>query len=169
MDFVTVALLSLILLGILVWKLIQQDSSGTNLPPGPRKWPLVGNIPELIIGSRGGKGDQLARRLSEKYGPIMTLDVGLGKLRILIFDADLMKEAFIDNAKIISSRPYDYHVVNEILENKGILFNPSWEGPRTFLSKAVTGSILGPSSLDKMVQDEAMALCKEFTLSEKEC
>ncbi len=166
MDFVTVTLLSLIFLGVLVWKLMQQDSSGNNLPPGPRKWPLVGNIPELIAGFKGGKCDKFLKDLNEKYGPIMTLNVGLGKLRILIFDADLMKEAFIENARITSSRPNDYYFVNEIMENKGILFNPSWEGPRTYLSKAVTGCILGPSSLDKMVQDEAMALCVEFRKKE---
>ncbi len=156
-----VSLILLLFVGFVFWKLMR-GFSHTRLPPGPKPWFLVGNLPELIIGSLHGKGDQLLRQLSEEYGAIMTLDVGLGNLRILIFDADLMKQAFIDKGRITSSRPYNYYLAKEVTRNKGILFNPKWTRPRNFVLKAVNGSILGASLLEKVVQDESLALCQVF-------
>ncbi len=163
MDLVSLFLL--LLMGILVWKFIYSFSR-SKLPPGPKPWPLIGNLPELIIGARGGKADQLLRKLSAKYGPVMTLDVGLGKVRILIFDVNLMRQAFLEKARITSSRPYDYHLVNEVTQKKGILFNRNWEGPKKFVSNAVNGSILGTNLLEKMVQDGALKLRLEFQKKE---
>ncbi len=160
LDFVSV--LFFVFTGLLVWKFLQFSSS-TKLPPGPIPWPLVGNLPQLIVRSRGGKGDQLLKNLNDEYGPIMMLDVGLGKLRILLFDDDLMKQAFIKKARITSSRPSSYHLINEIHGKKGILFNPDWEGPKKFVSNATNGSILGADSLEKMIQHEVLALCQEIS------
>ncbi len=107
LDFVSVFLMFFMVLW--TWKFFQSSYS-TKVPPGPKPWPLVGNLPELIMESSSGKGDQLLRSMGKKYGPIMTLDVGLGNLRILIFDTDLMIQAFIKNSNITSSRPINYQL-----------------------------------------------------------
>ncbi|KQK15775.2 flavonoid 3'-monooxygenase CYP75B4 [Brachypodium distachyon] len=45
--------------------------NGKGLPPGPRGWPVLGNLPQL-----GGKTHQTLHELTKVYGPVLRLRLG---------------------------------------------------------------------------------------------
>ncbi|CAD6271940.1 unnamed protein product [Miscanthus lutarioriparius] len=62
-------LVSVALCYVLFWK--QQAARQAPLPPGPRGWPVLGNLPQL-----GGKTHQTLHELTKVYGPLLRLRFG---------------------------------------------------------------------------------------------
>lgn len=106
---------------ILTWTLIQtilysisrsQKSSRPKLPPGPKPFPLIGNLLQL-----GDKPHKSLAELAKKHGPLMSLK--LGKVTaIVVSSAAMAKEVlqthdqFLSNRTIPDSiRAYDHHIV----------------------------------------------------------
>ncbi|KAI9180093.1 hypothetical protein LWI28_001094 [Acer negundo] len=69
-----------------------------NLPPGPRPFPVIGNILEL-----GNKPHQALAELSKTYGPIMSLKLG-SITTIVISSPHVAKEALQKHDQALSSR-----------------------------------------------------------------
>ncbi|TXG46383.1 hypothetical protein EZV62_028111 [Acer yangbiense] len=69
-----------------------------NLPPGPRPFPVIGNILEL-----GNKPHQALADLSKTYGPIMSLKLG-SITTIVISSPHVAKEALHKHDQALSSR-----------------------------------------------------------------
>jgi hypothetical protein len=68
-------------------------------PPGPRPWPIVGNLPHL------GKMPHLAlKELSKKYGPVMFLKVGWVPT-VVISSPEMAREFLVTQGELFSSRP----------------------------------------------------------------
>ena len=75
-----------------------RKSGSSTLPPGPRPFPIIGNILEL-----GNKPHQDVAKLSKTYGPLMTLKLG-SLTTIVISSPDIAKEALQKNDQALSSR-----------------------------------------------------------------
>ncbi|VVA36199.1 PREDICTED: geraniol [Prunus dulcis] len=73
MDFLSCVLLCLMVAWIVIQALQYSFARRipTNLPPGPNPFPLIGNLLEL-----GNKPHISLTKLSKRYGPIMTLQLG---------------------------------------------------------------------------------------------
>ncbi|PQQ16312.1 geraniol 8-hydroxylase-like [Prunus yedoensis var. nudiflora] len=75
MDFLSFILLCLIVAWIsihaLYYSFARRSSNPTRLPPGPNPFPFIGNLLEL-----GNKPHLSLTKLSQSYGPIMTLQLG---------------------------------------------------------------------------------------------
>ncbi|MCL7041124.1 hypothetical protein MKW94_029522, partial [Papaver nudicaule] len=69
MEIVTVALIAIVITTLLY--LIFRDSSAKGLPPGPKPWPIVGNLLQL-----GEKPHSQFAQLAETYGDLFTLRLG---------------------------------------------------------------------------------------------
>uniref|UniRef100_A0A7N2R9P1 Cytochrome P450 76AD1-like protein n=1 Tax=Quercus lobata TaxID=97700 RepID=A0A7N2R9P1_QUELO len=74
-----------------------RKSGSSTLPPGPRPFPIIGNILEL-----GNKPHQEVAKLSKTYGPLMTLK--LGSITTIVSSPDIAKEALQKNDQAFSSR-----------------------------------------------------------------
>ena len=73
----------------------------TNLPPGPKGLPFLGNI---MLFQRSHKVDVDITELSTKYGNVMSFK--LGPYRTFVLSSyDTIKEAMIDKAHTFSDRP----------------------------------------------------------------
>jgi hypothetical protein len=80
---------------------IRPSKSGSpRLPPGPKPFPVIGNILEII----GDQPHRVLSKLSKTYGPLMTLKLG-SKRTIVISSPDLAKEVLQKHDQIFSGRP----------------------------------------------------------------
>lgn len=87
--------LALFVTAFLLWK--ASWLSYRNLPPGPRPWPIVGNM--LMIRNMR----QAFKRVAEEYGPICCIWMGSTPF-ILVSGAELMHEALVTRAEFFSER-----------------------------------------------------------------
>ncbi|KAK8947529.1 Cytochrome P450 77A4 [Platanthera guangdongensis] len=77
-------------------------SNKLNLPPGPRGWPIVGNLFQVALS--GKQFIHYVRELVPLYGPIFTLYMGTRTL-IVVTSAELAHEALIEKGQLFASRP----------------------------------------------------------------
>lgn len=105
---------------VLLW---QRVTSRINSLPGPRRWPVLGNIPALA-GSQS-----LYKRLLElrkDYGDIIQLRMGPSMNLVVVFSQDLIKELLVDNADKTEFRPNWLYVPDTMFNKTGttiILFH----------------------------------------------
>ena len=101
MDYITVLLLlSFVWTCIHLLKLspIGQKPSTVSLPPGPRPFPIIGNILKL-----GDKPHQSLTNLSKTYGPVMSLKLG-SISTIVVSSPETAKEVLHRNDQAFSGR-----------------------------------------------------------------
>ncbi|KMT00135.1 hypothetical protein BVRB_1g019570 [Beta vulgaris subsp. vulgaris] len=102
MEYYTISLLYLIisLIPILLTILFTSKvTTKSNLPPGPKPWPIIGSIHKL-----GDKPHHVVAKLSKIYGPIMSLKLG-SITTIVISSPEIAKEMFLEHDLALSSRP----------------------------------------------------------------
>ncbi|EXB93488.1 Cytochrome P450 77A3 [Morus notabilis] len=75
-----------------------------NLPPGPRGWPLLGNLVQVILYRRAFVF--MMRDLRKKYGPIFTMQMGQRTL-IIVTSSKLIHEATVQRGACFANRPAD--------------------------------------------------------------
>ncbi|XVE99085.1 hypothetical protein REPUB_Repub03eG0166500 [Reevesia pubescens] len=109
----------------------KSKSKRLNLPPGPPGWPLVGN---LFQAAHSGKPFfEFVDDLRQKYGPIFTLRMGT-RTMIILSDAKLCHEAFIEKGALFASRPRENPTRNIFSCNKftvnAAVYGPVWRSLR---------------------------------------
>ncbi|CAF0965514.1 unnamed protein product [Adineta ricciae] len=94
-------------------------SLSTNVPWGPRPWPIIGNLLQL-----GYRPYETIYRWSKmpKYGPIYRLRLG-SQTVVVLNSASVIREALHDHSESFAGRPYLY-VINETLHGKGVISAP---------------------------------------------
>ncbi|KAK2971235.1 hypothetical protein RJ640_014243 [Escallonia rubra] len=129
---------------LFLWVLVKQGRpfSSKQLPPGPWKLPLIGNLHHLSV----GLPHQTLSRLAEKHGPIMHLQLGEIST-VLISSADVAQEALTTHDIALVQRPrqmaYDLVPYN----NVGVTFAPYgsyWKR----LRKICAMQLLGPNRVE---------------------
>ena len=69
-----------------------------NIPPGPFKWPVIGNLPTIVWSLfTKEQRHELLTRMGLKYGKIISFNIG-GNSLIVLNDAGVIKEAFQEPA-----------------------------------------------------------------------
>ncbi|XP_028799672.1 cytochrome P450 71D10-like [Neltuma alba] len=98
---------------LLIYKRSNSEKSKQTLPlpPGPWKLPLIGNVHQIV----GALPHHAFRKLSNKYGPIMHLQLGETS-NVIVSSAEIAKEIFKTHDLIMLNRP-------DILAAKIITYN----------------------------------------------
>ncbi|XP_066287065.1 cytochrome P450 2U1-like [Branchiostoma lanceolatum] len=147
-NFTTVFLAVFVFL--LMYKLFQTPR---NLPPGPRPWPLIGNLLSLSHDSAHLQYVEWARQ----YGAVFTIFYGPVPV-IVINGIDTIQEALINNRDIFSDRP-------RFTDGKGIImahYGPFWKEQRKFTMSGLRDFGFGKRSLEGKILEEAEALKEDI-------
>ncbi|KAK7331675.1 hypothetical protein VNO80_28412 [Phaseolus coccineus] len=116
---------SILFILFILFKLLQSwasNNSSTNLPPGPRTLPLIGNLHQFV----GLLPHHCLKKFADKYGPLMHLKLGEVS-NIIITSPELAQEImkthdvnFCYRPNLVSSRTVSYN-------NTDIVFSPYGE------------------------------------------
>ncbi|KAG2468929.1 CP2A2 protein, partial [Polypterus senegalus] len=86
---------------VLFSALFRRDSGRfARMPPGPSPLPLIGNLLQL----RGKAPYENFVKLSETYGPVMTVHLGPKRVVVLV-GYEAVQEALVQNADAFAGRP----------------------------------------------------------------
>ncbi|XP_057859141.1 cytochrome P450 76C2 [Cryptomeria japonica] len=85
----------LVLLSVLLWR---RNAKSLPLPPRPPAWPLIGNL--FLLGK---KPNESLFALSQQYGPLMTLFLGM-KTIVVVSSAAMAKEVLKTHDNIFAGR-----------------------------------------------------------------
>ncbi|XP_066268072.1 cytochrome P450 2U1-like [Branchiostoma lanceolatum] len=149
-NFTTVFLAVFVFL--LTYKLFRRPS---NLPPGPRPWPLIGNL--FTLHQFKDAAHVQLTELSKKYGNIFT--IYYGPKRVVVLNGfDTIKEALVKKGEDFSDRP-------RTATPMGVAFapyGPFWREQRKFTMAGLRDFGVGKRSLEGKVLEEAEALRMEI-------
>ncbi|TKY65584.1 Geraniol 8-hydroxylase [Spatholobus suberectus] len=145
MDYQTILLLiTFVSATILIFisRLFNQTSSeSTKLPPGPRPFPIIGNILKL-----GTNPHKAVTKLSRIYGPVMTLKLG-SITTIVISSPQVAKQVLHENGQLFSSRTIPHSVRIHDHHRYSIAWlppSPQWRN----LRRVCATKIFSPQVLD---------------------
>ncbi|NXK37344.1 CP1A5 protein, partial [Piprites chloris] len=151
---------------LLLQSLQQQVPKGLKSPPGPRGYPILGNVLELR------KDTHLAlTKLSQKYGDVMEVRIGMRPVLVLS-GLETIKQALVKQGEDFMGRP-DLHSFRYIADGQSLAFSPDsgevWKARRKLAQNALKTFSIAPSPtssstclLEEHVSKEAEYLVTKF-------
>ncbi|XP_064203283.1 cytochrome P450 2K1-like [Anguilla rostrata] len=133
-------------------------SSGYKFPPGPKPWPLIGNLNILNMNFP----QKTMCELAEQYGPVFTFHMGMKKY-VVLTGYEAVKEALVTQADDFGERGLNA-MNSHNFQGKGILFGvgESWKTMRRFTLSTLRDFGMGRSTIEDRIIDEAQLLLEVF-------
>ncbi|XP_074497298.1 cytochrome P450 2G1-like [Sebastes fasciatus] len=148
----TVALAGLIL--ALLWLFRVKTSRKNRLPPGPIAFPVIGNLPQV---DRNVPFKSFLK-LSETYGPVMTLYLGWQRTVVLV-GYDAVKEALVDRGDDFSGRgPLPFLIKATRGYGLGMSNGERWRQLRRFTLTTLKDFGMGRKGMEEWIQEESKHL-----------
>ncbi|XP_068105594.1 cytochrome P450 2C21-like isoform X3 [Hyperolius riggenbachi] len=162
MDFLTTTTFLLITCVIfLIFNLTytRKSQKKGRLPPGPIPLPMVGNILQLNF----AEVFKSLQQLSEKYGPVYTLHMGMEPV-VVLCSCDAVKEALVDNAEDFGARGHMSCGDSWLSKDAGVVGSNGerWKQMRRFSLMTLRNFGMGKRSIESRIQEEAQFLTEEF-------
>ncbi|NXW54313.1 CP1A5 protein, partial [Eurystomus gularis] len=151
---------------LLIQSLQQQVPKGLKSPPGPRGYPILGNVLELR------KDTHLAlTRLSQKYGDVMEVRIGTRPVLVLS-GLDTIRQALVKQGEDFMGRP-DLYSFRHVADGQSLAFSADsgevWKARRKLAQNALKAFSIAPSPtssstclLEEHVSKEAEYLVTKF-------
>ncbi|XP_048588770.1 cytochrome P450 1A1-like, partial [Nematostella vectensis] len=145
---------------VLLRHLFHRYTEPSNLPPGPRPYPIIGNSP-LLIGSFSSLHVKFTE-LAKTYGSVYTLYLN-GQRSVVVCSAKAAREGLVGRKDAFSGRPYSFSLDYVSNGSKAISFTDVC--PTYFLKKRIVQSSMRqyyPQVEDKVNHqlDEVLARIK---------
>ncbi|NWI41802.1 CP1A5 protein, partial [Picathartes gymnocephalus] len=151
---------------LLQWRQRQPVPEGLRRPPGPRGYPVLGNVLELR------RDTHLAlTRLSRRYGDVMEVRIGARPVLVLS-GLDTIRQALVKQGEDFMGRP-DLPSFHYISNGQSLAFSPDsgevWKARRKLAQSALKSFSIAPSPtsscsclLEEHVSKEAEYLVSKF-------
>lgn len=97
-------LAAVVMISLVIVALSKAMRGSGHYPPGPRPYPLIGNLPQLS----GTESYKAMTKLAEEYGDIYSLTFPGGQKAVVINTGELAREAFSKKGDDFSGRPYTF-------------------------------------------------------------
>ncbi|XP_075141181.1 cytochrome P450 2W1-like [Leptodactylus fuscus] len=174
-DSVSISLIlsTFLLLLFLLHFLTRTKKSPYNFPPGPAPLPLIGNLHILDI----KRQDLSLLKLSEEYGPIFTIHLGMNKA-VVLTGLETIKEALVDGADMFSDRAA-LPIFHAIQRGNGVFFasGEMWRTTRRFTMSSLRNLGMGKKLIEDKIMEELQYLTdkmeayagRQFKLREFAC
>ncbi|XP_069832032.1 cytochrome P450 2K6-like [Dendropsophus ebraccatus] len=135
------------------------DNSNTdNFPPGPRYWPLIGNLHILNL----KKPQQTYLELAKKYGPVFTFHMGMKRI-VVLAGYETVRDALVNHAEEFGERGR-LKIFHDMDKEMGILFShgENWRTMRRFTLSTLRDFGMGKSTIEEKIIAECVHLHNEF-------
>ncbi|XP_068563308.1 cytochrome P450 2J6-like [Cebidichthys violaceus] len=129
-----------------------------SFPPGPRAFPIVGNIFTVDHNRTHESLTQLAGR----YGDVYSLRMGQ-KWMVVLNGFEVLKEALVNQGDCLADRP-ELLLVKDINHGRGVIFSNGniWKQQRRFALLTLKYFGFGKKSLEPIILDEFTYCAKDF-------
>ncbi|XP_056268961.1 cytochrome P450 2J2-like [Pseudoliparis swirei] len=129
-----------------------------SFPPGPRAFPIVGNLFTLDY----TRTHESMTQLAERHGDVYSLR--MGQLWFVVLNrSEVLREALVDQGDSLADRP-DLPLLQEISQGLGVLFSNGnlWKQKRRFAISTLKHFGFGKKSLEPNILEEFSYCAKEF-------
>ncbi|KAJ4720958.1 putative Cytochrome P450 [Melia azedarach] len=142
--FIILASIFISVIFSLIYRLLLSNQKQTHscLPPGPLTFPIVGNF--LWLCKSFSELEQVLRKLTAKFGPIITLRIG-SRPAIFVSDRSLAHKALIQNGAVFADRPQALTTEKIDSSNQHTINTASYGPTWRVLRRNLTEKILHPS------------------------
>ncbi|KAM0937872.1 putative flavonoid 3'-monooxygenase [Dioscorea sansibarensis] len=146
---ITASLVISYLVFIIIFSIVNKKKNNKNkagglpLPPGPKGWPLLGNLPQI-----GPKPHETLDKLSKTYGPLFRLR--FGSVTVVVASSTDVASQFLRTLDAnFSNRPPSSHAEHIAYNYQNIIFSPY--GPQwRMLRRLSTTHLLSTKAIDDM-------------------
>ncbi|XP_040823111.1 cytochrome P450 2U1 isoform X1 [Ochotona curzoniae] len=162
------------LASLLAWSWLRWQHQMRGIPPGPKPWPLLGNVGHVLLprflrrqsskrpptrpGGMNAKGlrpQVMLTNLARVYGNIYSFFIG-HYLVVVLNDFHSVREALVQQAEVFSDRPR-VPLISIMTKEKGVVFahyGPVWKQQRKFSHSTLRHFGLGKLSLEPKIIEE---------------
>ncbi|XP_075717019.1 cytochrome P450 2K1-like isoform X3 [Rhinoderma darwinii] len=153
-SFASYFVLVLTLLYILNVLKSWNTSNSADFPPGPRCWPVIGNLHILDL----KKPQRTYLELAKKYGPVFTFHMGMKKI-VVLAGYETVRDALVNHAEEFGERGR-LKIFHEIDKGMGLLFShgENWKTMRRFTISTLRDFGMGKSTIEEKIIDECVHL-----------
>ncbi|CAM5098984.1 unnamed protein product [Eretmochelys imbricata] len=129
-----------------------------NFPPGPRPFPVLGNVHQLNL----KRPYRTLLELSEKYGPVFSIQMGPKKM-VVLSGYKMVKEALVNQADAFVERPR-IPIFEKISRGHGVIFahGENWKVMRRFTLTTLRDFGMGRRTIENKILEECDYLIKDF-------
>ncbi|XP_053193529.1 cytochrome P450 2K1-like [Scomber japonicus] len=151
------ALIVLVLVYVISSSSFSSKSDG-NDPPGPKPFPILGNLPQLDL----KKPHSTLLALSKKYGSVFTIYLGSRKV-VVVAGYKAVKEALVNHADDFGDRDI-MPIVEKINKGHGVLWSngDSWKEMRRFALTNLRDFGMGKKACEDKIIEECQSLMEVF-------
>ncbi|XP_040204239.1 cytochrome P450 2K4-like [Rana temporaria] len=152
-DPVTI-LLSVVVILFLAYIYNKRQDKYKNFPPGPKPWPIIGNM----LGIDMKKPHKTFIELSKTYGPVIGVQIGSEKM-VVLCGYDAVKDALINHAEEFSNRPRAL-ILQKSQSEHGLVFTngETWKVMRRFALSTLRDYGMGKRTIEDKISEEAECL-----------
>ncbi|XP_063771193.1 cytochrome P450 2K4-like [Pseudophryne corroboree] len=129
-------------------------TSSANFPPGPKCWPLIGNLHIMNL----SKPHLTYLELSKTYGSVFSVQMGMKKM-VVLAGYETVKDALVNHAEEFGERAI-LKIFKDMDHGKGLTLSngENWKVMRRFTITTLRDFGMGKSTIEDKIAEESVHL-----------